>query len=199
MEEIDYNAARVLDHLKKQGIEQDTIVIFTSDNGSWLSKGRNGGSAKPLFEGKFTGFEGGQCVPCVVCWPDTIPAGSVCSEMAFSIDLLPTLANISGTAVPDGIDGKDILGLWKDQGAKTPHDHFFYVFQGKAVRSGKWKYHRKEVFKVKETTRESDGPTLYNLEEDIGEANNVIDEHPEVAERLDRALQTHLDRISKKN
>jgi arylsulfatase A len=197
IEEIDYNTGRILDLLKKLGVEDNTIVIFTSDNGPWLTMGKNGGSADPLFEGKFTCFEGGQRVPCVIRWPEKIPAGTVCSELASTIDLMPTLSWLCGAEVPDGIDGEDISTLWKNKGAKSPHEYFFYVFQGEAVRSGDWKYHRKEIFKVKETERESSGPTLYNLAEDIGESKNVIDQYAEVAERLDRALQNHLDRLSK--
>lgn len=200
IEEIDHNAGRVLKHLKEIGIEDNTLVIFTSDNGPWLIKGDHGGSALPLFEGKMTTFEGGQRVPCVMKWPGKIPAGSVCGEMALSMDLLPTFAQITGAAIPteQALDGKNIIDLMtaKD-GAKTPHEAFFYAQS--AVRSGDWKYHSREVFKVKATTRKSKGPTLYNLKEDIGESNNVIQQHPEIAERLAKLLESNPNKNAQKS
>ena len=197
IEEIDYNAGRILNHLKEIGIEDNTLVVFTSDNGPWLVKGEHGGSALPLFEGKMTTFEGGQRVPCVMKWPGKIPAGSVCSELALSMDLLPTFAQISGAALPtqQALDGKNIIDLMTAKaGTETPHDVFFY--NQSAVRSGDWKYHAREVFKVKATAREFKGPTLYNLKEDIGESVNVIDQYPEIAERLATVLKSNPNRRS---
>lgn len=192
IEEIDYNVGRILRHLKELGVDRNTLVVVTSDNGPWLIKGEHGGSALPLFEGKMTTFEGGQRVPCVMQWPGKIPAGSVCDELTLSMDLLPTFAQLCGAALPtvQSLDGKDISALMMAQaGATTPHEYFFY--DRSAVRSGDWKYHSKERFKVKATTRTHQGPTLYNLKEDIGEANNVIEQHPEIAERLAKALQAN--------
>lgn len=189
IEEIDFNTGRVLDSIQELGIEENTIVIFTSDNGPWLIKGEHGGSALPLFEGKMTSFEGGQRVPAIIKWPAKIPAGSVCEEMALSMDLFPTFAQITGAQMPMGLepDGKVILDLLTaKEGATTPHEYFFYGTS--AVRSGDWKYHAKEHFKVKATKRKTQGPTLYNLKDDIGETNNVIAEHPEIAARLAAAL-----------
>jgi arylsulfatase A len=198
IEEIDFNTGRIMDLLKKLGIEGNTIVIFSSDNGPWLEKGDQAGSAKPLFEGKFTSFEGGVRVPCIIRWPGRIPEGSTCSEIASTIDLLPTLAHIVGVQLSDSnLDGKDILDLWTKEGAKTPHAYFFYVNQGQAVRSGDWKYHKKEVFKVQKTARKASGTALYNLNDDIGESTNVIDEYPEIAERLALVLEGHLQEIRK--
>ena len=191
IEEIDYNTGRILDHLKKLKIEENTIVIFTSDNGPWLVKGKAGGSALPLFEGKMTHFDGGQRVPTVMRWPGKIPAGSVCSEMALSMDLFPTLAKLAGAELPTAmtLDGKDIIDLMTaKEGAKTPHEYFF--FGSSAVRHGDWKYHKVEKFKVKSTARKNNGPTLYNLKEDIGESKNLIKEYPEIAAKLKAALET---------
>ncbi|MGY8719943.1 MAG: sulfatase-like hydrolase/transferase, partial [Verrucomicrobiia bacterium] len=162
IEEIDHNTGRILSHLKKLGIDDNTIVVFTSDNGPWLIKGDHGGSALPLFEGKMTSFEGGQRVPTIIKWPGKIPAGSTCSEMALSMDLHPTLAHIAGAKVQSSmpLDGKNIIDLLTVRdGAKTPHDAFFFVHN--AVRSGDWKYHQCELFKVKATQRDTGGPTLY--------------------------------------
>jgi len=200
IEEIDFYTGKILDQLKELGIEENTIIIYTSDNGPWLTEGKNNsGSALPLFEGKFTSFDGGMRVPFIIRWPKKIPAGVTCGEITSTIDILPTLAKITGAKLPDTkLDGKNILDLWKGKkGAKTPHNNYFLVFQGEAVRSGDWKYHKKEVFQVKATTRKSEGATLYNLKNDIGESVNVIDQYPEVANRLAKALDAHLQYISK--
>jgi arylsulfatase A len=198
IEEIDHNTGRVMKHLKALGIEDNTIVIFTSDNGPWLIKGDHGGSALPLFEGKMTSFEGGQRVPAIIKWPGYIPADSTCSEMALSMDLHPTLARIAGAELNPvmPLDGKNMIDLWTaKEGAKTPHEYFFFVHN--AVRSGDWKYHKKELFKVKATKRDTKKPTLYNLKDDIGESKNVIADHPEIAERLAKALEAHIQRTPK--
>ena len=196
IEEIDYHTGRILDHLKALGIEKNTIVIFSSDNGPWLTQGANGGCALPLFEGKFTCFDGGQRVPFIIRWPARIPAGTVCSKVAATIDLLPTLAHITGAALPDmKLDGKNILDLWiNGNDAKSPHEYYF--FRDNAVRWGDWKYHRREIFEVKATARDTKPPTLYNLRDDIGESKNVIAEHPDIAARLARALEAHIQYCS---
>lgn len=200
IEEIDHYTGKVLDQLEELGIEKNTIVIFTSDNGPWLSYGSNhAGSALPLYEGKFTSFEGGMRVPFIIRWPGKIPAGSTCNELTASIDLLPTLAKIGGAELPEvELDGKDVFDLWKGKkGANTPHEYFFMVHKGIAVRSGDWKYHDKEFYSYKKIARDREGPTLYNLKNDIDESENVIDQNPEVAERLAKALEEHLQRVSK--
>jgi len=200
IEEIDYNVGRILDQLKALKIEENTLVVVTSDNGPWLIMKENGGSALPLFEGKMTTFEGGQRVPCVMKWPGNIPAGSVCDEMALSMDLLPTFAAVSGAALPtvQPLDGKNIIDLMlAKSGAKTPHEYFFY--DQTAVRQGDWKYHSREIFKVKATTRASKGPSLYNLKDDIGESNNLIDQYPEIAERLAKVLKTNPNKRAARN
>jgi arylsulfatase A len=196
IEEIDYNFGRILDHLKKLKIEDNTLVVFTSDNGPWLVKGDQAGSALPLFEGKMTHFEGGQRVPTIIKWPGKVPVGSVCREMALSMDLLPTLAHITGAALPTqlSLDGKNIIDLVTGKKeAKTPHEYFF--FGTSAVRSGHWKYHAVERFKVKATARKNNGPTLYNLHDDIGESKNVIAQYPEIAQRLKKALESNPNKV----
>jgi len=199
IEEIDYNFGRILDHLKKLKIEKNTLVIFTSDNGPWLVKGKNSGSALPLFEGKMTHFEGGQRVPTIIKWPARVPSDAICREMALSMDLLPTLAHISGAALPTQIplDGKNIIDLLSGkEGAKTPHEYFF--FGTSAVRSGNWKYHAQEKFKVKSTARKGKGPTLYNLKTDIGESTNLIAKYPEIAAHLKKALESNPNKGNKR-
>lgn len=191
IEEIDYNIGRIVDHLKQLNIDKNTIIIITSDNGPWLVKGDQGGSAYPLFEGKMTQFEGGQRVPTIIKWAGNVPASTVCNTMVLSMDLLPTLAHITGASLPQNtsLDGANVINVLKGVEATTPHDYFYY--DNTAVRSGHWKYHRKEVFKVEATKRPDKGPTLYNLKQDIGESKNVIDDYPEVAKRLAKALSNN--------
>ncbi len=107
--EIDWSVGQILAALKKHGLDEKTLVMFTSDNGPWLSYGDHGGSAGLLREGKATSFEGGVREPFVARWPGTIPAGIVCHEPAMTIDILPTLATLAGAKLPElPIDGKDI-------------------------------------------------------------------------------------------
>jgi arylsulfatase A len=199
IEEIDFNTGRILDHLKQLGVEENTIVIFSSDNGPWLVKRDHSGSALPLFEGKFTSWEGGCRVPCVMKWPARIPASSVCSELASTIDLHATLARLVGAELPQmELDGEDIIDLMTaKKGATTPHEYFFYVQRGMAVRSGDWKYHQKKHFTTMGDKADKTEPALYNLKKDIGETRNVIDEYPKIAARLASALEEHIRRVGK--
>jgi arylsulfatase A-like enzyme len=142
--EIDWSVGQVLEALKKHGLDEKTLVVFTSDNGPWLTYGEHGGSSGPLREGKTTAFEGGVREPCVMRWPGTVPAGVTCHELAATIDLLPTFAALAGATLPTDrvIDGKDIRPLMTNEsGAKSPHGAYFYYWgRGlRAVRSGKWK------------------------------------------------------------
>ncbi len=198
IEEIDYNIGRIMDQLKALNVDENTIVIYSSDNGPWLPKGDDSGSALPLFEGKFSSFEGGMRVPFIVRWPKKIPAGRVCTELAASIDILPTLTSIVGAKLPQAeIDGTNIIGLWKDKKkVKSPRNYYFMVYNGEAVRWGDWKYHKNKYFSVPKMLKE-ETPALYNLKDDIGETKNLIDQHPEIATRLASALDSHLKRISK--
>ncbi|WP_419194041.1 sulfatase [Novipirellula herctigrandis] len=198
IEEIDYNVGRLLNHLEELDIADNTLVVFTSDNGRWLLKGEDGGSALPLLEGKKTTFEGGMRVSCIMRWPGRIPAGSVCTEMASSIDLLPTIAAITGagSAKDVPLDGREIIDLITGkEDTTTPHRYFFYETQ--AVRSGDWKFHSRQSHKVKSIARPHKGNALYNLTDDIGESNNVIDDYPEVAARLKKALEVYVSSYKK--
>lgn len=199
IEEIDSNVGRLMAELKKQKIDDNTIVVYTSDNGPWLIKGDHGGHALPLYEGKMTFFEGGMRVPCVMRWPGNIPGNTTCNELALTMDLLPTLAKFAGAKIPKGLDldGKKIdkLLLGK-KGAKTQHKYFFY--RNAAVRSGDWKYHKFMEYKVKATARPNKGEALYNLKNDIGETKNLINEHPEIAAKLKKALEAHNEALGMK-
>ncbi len=194
--EIDHNTGRVLDALKEHGVDESTLVIFSSDNGPWLLFGDHGGSAKPLRDGKGSTYEGGHRVPTIMRWPAKIPAGTECAEIASTMDLMPTFAAITGAELPPELkpDGHAILDLLTGApDAKTPYDAFHFANQ--AVRSGDWKYREGWRYgnwsiprgqpKPKENPREKQ---LFNLADDIGESTNVIDQYPEVLERLKKLL-----------
>jgi arylsulfatase A len=192
IEEIDWSVGRILDKLGELSLAERTLVIFTSDSGPWLGKGAHGGSALPLRDGKFTQFEGGMRVPCLMWWPGRIPAGTVCSEVAATMDLLPTFARLAGAETPRDrtIDGKDIWPLMAGgPGAKSPHEVFCY--QGRAIRWGKWKLHLPGANQSVGDTKEKLPLLLFDLENDIGETTNLAEQHPETVERLLRRLQEH--------
>jgi len=170
--EIDWSVGQILDALKKNELDENTLVIFTSDNGPARS-----GSAKPLRGKKGSTFEGGMREPTVLRWPGQIPAGETNNELLTTMDLLPTFARLAGAELPGDrvLDGTDIWPVLLGQ-EKSPHEAFFYHRQDElqAVRSGKWKLHVSDGKAV----------SLFNLENDIGESNNVLDENPDIADRL---------------
>lgn len=188
IEELDWSVGQILASLKDAGIDNRTLVVFTSDNGATGGKGRSNG---PLRGHKGTTWEGGMREPCVMRWPGRIPAGKTCDELATTMDLLPTFARLAGTKPPRDriIDGKDIWPLMSgEKGAKTPHEAFYYyqVDQLHAVRSDKWKLHLPLKMKRRNWGKGTpDSPLqLYDLEDDIGETTNVADKHPDVVKRL---------------
>ncbi len=197
--EIDWSMGQILAALKKHDIDDNTLVIFTSDNGPWLSYGDHAGSATPLREGKGTAWEGGVREPTVMRWPGKIKPGSICHEVAGTIDILPTIAKITGAPLSKNkIDGKNILPLMTgEDNAKSPHEAYFYYWGRDlhAVRSGKWKLHFPHAYRSlpgedgtggKPTRYEQKkcGLELYDLEGDVGETTDVADKHPEVVARL---------------
>ncbi len=179
VEEIDWSVGQILAELSRLGLEQNTLVIFTSDNGPWLEKGADGGSAGILQGGKFTVLEGGVRVPCIARWPGHIPPGQVTSAPAVSMDLFPTIVNLAGGEIPRdrALDGKDIFGLLTGQSNRGGEDFFFYWKEGEihAVRSGGWKLH---------FDRSGDPTGLYQLNTDPGELQNLASAHPEEVSRL---------------
>jgi arylsulfatase A-like enzyme len=201
MEEVDWSVGRILETLDRLGLAADTLVLFTSDNGPWLSYGDHAGSAGPLREGKGTAFDGGVRVPFVARWPRRIPAGTVCREPAMTIDLLPTFAGLAG-AVPPAVDGRDIGPLLRGEpGAKSPHEALFFYWGAElhAVRSGRWKLHFPHAYRsLKEPgsggrpgpyEQKQIGLSLFDLEADPGESKDVAARHPEVVERLTRLAE----------
>ncbi|MBN1591305.1 MAG: sulfatase [Pirellulales bacterium] len=209
IEEIDWSVGQILATLKRLNLDEKTLVVFTSDNGPWLTYGRqHGGAALPLREGKGTAFEGGFREPCIMRWPGKIPADTACDEVAATMDLLPTLAKLIGAELPDDriIDGRDIWPLIGGQpGATSPHEALAY-YQGRrlnAVRSGRWKLHFPHDYTTivvpgkdgrrGKGQRRKIGLALFDLETDIGETTNVADEHPDVVRRLTKLADRFRD------
>lgn len=209
VEAIDWTTAVILRELDALGLADDTIVVFTSDNGS---RGVDGGSNAPLRGAKASTWEGGLRVPCLVRWPGRIAAGRVTSELATSMDFFPTLAAVCGADLPGDrtIDGRDISGVWFDAAAPSPHDAFFYYQQDDldAVRGGRWKLRfwdritlsPAEMAEAWKRARQSGGlepdrlrrpvRELYDLVDDPGETTDVYDrvlaDEPDVIAELDR-------------
>jgi len=188
VEEVDASMAQIFEALQAQGIDDNTLVIFTSDNGS---NARNGGSNGPLRGTKGSTDEGGQRVPCIMRWPGNIPAGTTSSEIASTMDMLPTLAAIVGSELPEDrvIDGRDIRELIFDApNARSPHEAFYYYHttQLQAARSGKWKLVLPQEHKLRgwDGVEENTPLQLFDLSTDIGETNNVAEDHPQVVARL---------------
>jgi arylsulfatase A-like enzyme len=196
---IDWSTGQILDALRQLGLDENTLVMFTSDNGPWLVKKEHGGSAGPLREGKGTMYDGGVREPFVARWPGTIPPGTVCREPAITLDMLPTFWGLAGAELPKDrpIDGKDILPLLRGQG-KSPHD-ILYFYQDtalRAVRMGNWKYHRpRQQQKAKKGVQQATPGQLYDLSTDIGEKNNVAGEHLDVVKRIEERIAAWLAEV----
>lgn len=181
IEEIDWSMGEILKTLKLLDLDEKTLVVFTSDNGPWNLKNGQGGCALPLRGFKFETYEGGMRVPMIAHWPGKIPGGTVCSEIASTIDILPTIAYLFGSKNNTEIDGKNIWPLLSGKkGAKSPHDNYFY-YSGttlQAVRSGQWKLRcvNKKV-------------ELYNLQKDISESTNISPENQKIVKRLSNVME----------
>ena len=202
--EIDWSVGEVLKALKQHKLDENTLVIFTSDNGPWLSYGNHAGSAEPLREGKGTCWEGGTREPCIMRWPGKIPAGKTSDAMLMTIDLLPTLAKLVGAELPkhriDGLDVWPVIAGEPD--AKNPHEAYLSYYeqnQLQAVTSGdgRWKLQLPHTFRTLagrpggtngiparyEQVKIAE-PELYDLEQDVRERTNVASEHPEIVKRM---------------
>jgi len=198
--EIDWSVGEILRTIQRLGLDDNTLVVFTSDNGPWLSYGDHAGSAGGLREGKGTTWEGGHRVPCVMRWPGRIPAGVTCAEPVMTIDLFPTIAGLTGAEPPSHkIDGLDIWPLISGQpGSRSPHEalYFFWGLALEAVRCRNWKLHLPHSYTTLEgrsggkggtPTRYGRGQTelaLFDLGEDVGETKNLATEQPDVVRRL---------------
>ncbi|MDX1566092.1 MAG: sulfatase-like hydrolase/transferase, partial [Phycisphaeraceae bacterium] len=200
IEEIDFNVGRVLKTIQDLDLDQKTYVIFCSDNGPWWIKKKHGGSADPLRGAKTSTWEGGLRVPCIMRAPGKIPAGKVCDQIASTMDLLPTLAELAGTEPPKDrvIDGHDIRDLMHGApGAKSPTKAFYYYVHThlQAVRSGQWKLHLPRSAQppwtpgwakhiAPEDRIQIKKPMLFDLDADIGESKDVAGAHPGVVKHL---------------
>ena len=200
--EIDWSVGQIVAALKKHKLDRRTLVIFTSDNGPWLNYGTHSGLALPLREGKGTTWDGGQREPTVMWWPGQVPAGHVCREVAGTIDILPTLAQLAGIQqLPQEhtIDGHDIWPLISGkENAKSPHEAYYFYWGRhlQAIRSGRWKLHFPHAYrslagrkggtggKPVRYVQKRTGLALFDLAQDIGETTNVIGDHAEVVTRL---------------
>jgi len=209
--ELDWSIGQIRAKLKELGLEENTLLIVTSDNGPWINYGNHAGSTGGLREGKGTSFEGGQRVPALMSWKGTIPAGTVCNNLASSIDLLPTIAALTGASVPSKqIDGLDISDLLRGDFSKHPRESFLYYYRRnslEAVRKGDWKL----VFPHPGRTYEGFSPGkdgqpgvayenhffeggLYDLRRDPGERYNMRGYYPEIeAELLEIAATARED------
>lgn len=201
--EVDWSVGQILDAIEDIGVERNTLVVFTSDNGPWLSYGTHAGKATPLREGKGTMFEGGYREPTLMWWKGKIPAGTTCDTFASTIDLLPTVAALIDAKLPDHkIDGHDIRPLMFGQDdAKTPHVAFACYYKGEleAVRNERFKLVFPHTYR---TLNGHPGGTaglpipyqnakakraLYDLDNDIGETTDVSSEFPKVVADLEIA------------
>lgn len=202
--ELDWSVGQILGKLRELELDDNTLVVFTSDNGPWLSYGEHAGSAGPLREGKGTMFEGGYREPCLAWWPGHVPAGSECDELTTAMDWLPTIAKLIDAQIPTDrtIDGHDIWPLLSgDADATTPYHTFWCYYGGelRAIRDGRFKLHFPHQYRTLAGRAGGTGGSpagyeqatigleLYDLENDPGETTNVADQHPEVVERLQQA------------
>lgn len=203
--EIDWSVGQVINELKENGLLDNTLVMFASDNGPWLTYGNHGGSSGELREGKGTTFGGGQKVPFLIQMPGTIPAGRVCHEVVTAMDILPTILHITNTSQPrmNPIDGKNAWPVFTGkEDAKSPVEAFFFIRQDEilCVRTGKWKMHLPHKYRtVPEPGKDGMpgielqeggeiGVALFDLEKDPGESANLADKHPDIVARLNKLI-----------
>lgn len=199
--ELDWSVGQVLTALKENGLDERTLVIFTSDNGPWLNYGNHAGSAIPLREGKGTALEGGQRVPCIIRYPGKIKQGKVIDIPMMGIDILPTIAHITGAKLPaNKIDGKNVWDIWTSKSARSPHEAYYFYYHVNelhGIRYGKWKMyypHEYRTLNGKEGGKNGlpvdyeyttiDKVELYDLSTDISETTDVANKNPEIVARI---------------
>jgi len=204
IEELDFHTGRILDKVKELDLDENTYIIFTSDNGPWWREGDHGGHAEPLRSAKTSTYDGGLRVPFIIRAPGKVPAGVTNDLVTATIDLMPTIAQLAGATTPKDriIDGLDISKVFHGTQTELDRPFFFYQHQSlRAVRQGDWKLHLPHTpeDKTKEGkiwqshVPEKDRPyitelTLYNLKNDISESINVAESNPEVVEKLMKQL-----------
>jgi arylsulfatase A-like enzyme len=199
--EIDWSVGQIMKKLKEHQLDDNTLFIFTSDNGPWLNFGNHAGSALPLREGKGTAWEGGQREPCVVYYPKEIKGGRTIDTPMMAIDILPTIAEITGAALPQKkIDGKSVWKVWTGKTEQNQQQAYFFYYKRNelhGVRYKDWKLYFPHTYRtlngrsggqdgypVKYAMNTVDNIELYNLNIDIGETTDVAAQHPEVVEKI---------------
>jgi arylsulfatase A-like enzyme len=207
IEHLDAETGRLLDTLCELGLDKNTLVIFTSDNGPWTYLGHHAGSAAPLRGCKGETWEGGMRVPCIMWAPGRIPADTTCDQLATTLDLLPTLAALTGGTLPKDrkIDGIDLSALLADPASKTPRNEFlYYASKGhlEGIRQGKWKLRKRPINRKKGEPKIEGAPAfnimLFDLSKDISEQHNLTDEHPDLVKTLIKRME-ELDAEIEKN
>ncbi len=195
VEELDWSVGRVLETVRELDIADNTLVFFTSDNGPWLIKNRDGGSAGLLRGGKGSTWEGGMREPAIAWWPGRIPAGRVTTAISSSLDLLATIAALADASLPDDrtLDSLDLSDVLFDNGSGPRQTMFYY--RGRklmAVRSGPWKAHFMTQAGYRQPRAEShDPPLLYHLEHDPSERHDLAKKHPEVIAEIRELVARH--------
>lgn len=206
MMEIDWSVGEISKALRSAGVEDNTMVVFTSDNGPWISYGNHAGKT-PYREAKGTGFDGGTRSPCIMRYPGRIRAGSVSKKALCSVDLLPTFAHLAGAALPrNPIDGKNLWDLISGKpGAANPHEFYPFctnrTFEGVISGDGRWKLHVPHEYRTLvepghdgmagKYRQERIALSLFDMEKDPYETTNVIDRYPEVTARLRMHAERH--------
>ena len=195
VEEIDWSVGKILAELKSHGLDSNTLVIFTSDNGPWETARFNGGSAGLLRGGKFTTWEGGFRVPAIAWWPATIEPGQVHHGISSALDLMPTLLDFAGVELPNDrvLDGYSLRDMIID-GSESPREEIFFYRHGRlrAVRVGEWKLHYETMPGNGEYEyTEHDPPLLFRIDMDPGERFDVAARNPQVVQRIERLIEEH--------
>ena len=200
VEEIDSGVGRIVATLEELHLSENTLIVFTSDNGPWLTMNLHGGSAGLLCGGKGTTYEGGMRVPAIFWWPGHLPPCQQ-MEMGATMDLLPTICSFAGVEVPQNqsLDGYDLTSVLQGETNKSPRDRMFYWREKKlfAVRVGPWKAHfiTEDCYGNRDERIERNPPLLYQLDNDPGEKYNLAPFHPEVIARLQTVAEEHLKNI----
>lgn len=201
VEELDDSVGQILQLLREQKLAGSTLVVFTSDNGPWLSQRLNAGSAGLLREGKITTWEGGVRVPFLAWWPGTIAPGRVVQDLASELDLFATCIELAGGRLPADrpYDSHSLVPLFRSTGSGSRNEVFYYYDnQLTAVRQGPWKLHQKTIEAASGQTKSQtqSPPLLFNLATDPSERFNVALEHPDVVERLMKVIERHRASVS---
>jgi arylsulfatase A len=194
VEELDWSVGQVRGAIERLRLARSTLVLFTSDNGPWLTQNLNGGSAGLLRGGKGSTWEGGMREPCLACWPGTIPAGRVCTDLAATLDVFPMCLGLAGVPLPSDreMDGVDLLPVLCGTGPGARESMFFY--QGAtlwAARKGPWKAHIRAFDGPDGKAQDHDPPLLYNLDHDPSERFDVADKRPDVVADLLKTIADH--------